>query len=91
MKYKFKTEIKKEIEIELPYFFKLKNLVIPDSYFAILSENKAISSWRGSDLCINNYPEHIADMMFNIDAEEISKEEFQTILIQHCNQLINLI
>ena len=91
MKYKLKNEVETEIEIELPYYFKLCNKVISDSYFAILNKNKGISIWRCEDIVLNQYPPAIASLINTEGFQEIDKEEFKTALIQTCNQLINLI
>ena len=91
MKIKLKTEIEKEIEIELPYYFKLTNGVIADSYFAILSENHTISNWRSEDIVVTNYSMHISALINTEGFVEISKEEFKTALTQSCNYLINLV
>ena len=91
MKFKLKTEIETEIQIELPYYFKLSNNVINDSYFAILNEKKFISNWRCEDINFGQYPHAIASLINTPGFQEISKEEFKTSLIQTCNQLINLI
>jgi len=91
MKYKTKKQIETEIEIELPYFFKLDNKVIDSSYFAIINENLAVSNWRKESLNISSSTEHIADLINSENFVQISKEEFKTQLTQTCNKLINLI
>lgn len=91
MKFKLKTEIENEIEIELPYYWKISNGVINDSYFAILSENQGISNWRGDNILLNQYPPAIATLINTEGFKEITKEEFKTALTQSCNHLINLI
>jgi hypothetical protein len=91
MKYKIKKQIENEIEIELPYFFKLDNKVIDSSYFAIINENLAVSNWRKESLNISSSTEHIADLINSENFVQISKEEFKTQLTQTCNKLINLI
>ena len=91
MKYKLKKQIENEIEIELPYFFKLDNKVIDSSYFAIINENLAISNWRKESINVSGSTEHIADLINSENFVQISKEEFKIQLTQTCNTLINLI
>jgi len=91
MKYKIKKQIENEIEIELPYFFKLDNKVIDSSYFAIINENLAISNWRKESINVSSSTEHIADLINSENFIQISKEEFKIQLTQTCNTLINLI
>jgi hypothetical protein len=91
MKYKIKKQIENEIEIELPYFFKLDNKVIDSSYFAIINENLAVSNWRKESLNVSSSTEHIADLINSENFVQISKEEFKIQLTQTCNTLINLI
>jgi len=91
MKYKIKKQIENEIEIELPYFFKLDNKVIDSSYFAIINENLAVSNWRKESINVSSSTEHIADLINSENFIQISKEEFKIQLTQTCNTLINLI
>jgi hypothetical protein len=91
MKYKIKKQIENEIEIELPYFFKLDNKVIDSSYFAIINENLAVSNWRKESLNVSSSTGHIADLINSENFVEITKEEFKIQLTQTCNTLINLI
>jgi len=91
MKYKLKKQVETEIEIELPFFFKLDNKVIDSSYFAIISKDLAISNWRKQDIKVSTCSEHIADLINNENFVQITKLEFKIQLTQTCNQLINLI
>lgn len=91
MKYKTKKQIETEIEINLPYFFKLDNKVIDSSYFAIISEDLAISNWRKEDIKVSRCSEHIASLIHTENFVEITKDEFKIQLTQTCNNLINLI
>ena len=89
MKYKFKTEVENEIEIELPYFFKIENSHIQDSYFAIISENLGISNWRLNDISSISCPQILLKWIKG--SKKITAEEFKTALTQSCNHLINLV
>lgn len=88
MKYKFKTEVENEIEIELPYYFKIENSHIEDSYFAIISENVGISNWRLNDISSISCPQILLKWIKG--SKQITAEEFKTALTQSCNHLINL-
>jgi hypothetical protein len=89
MKYKFKTEIETEINIELPYYFKIENSHMADSYFAIISENLAICNWKINDITSLNCPQVITK--FIDKGKQITSAEFKTAITQSCNHLINLI
>jgi hypothetical protein len=89
MKYKFKTEVENEIEIELPYYFKIENSHIADSYFAIISENVGISNWRLNDISSISCPQILLKWIEG--SKQITAAEFKTALTQSCNHLINLI
>lgn len=89
MKYKFKTEIETEIDIELPYYFKIENSHITDSYFAIISENLAICNWKINDITSLNCPQVITK--FIDKGKQITSAEFKIAITQSCNHLINLI
>jgi hypothetical protein len=89
MKYKFKTEVENEIEIELPYYFKIENSHIANSYFAIISENVGISNWRLNDISSISCPQILLKWIEG--SKQITAEEFKTALTQSCNHLINLI
>jgi hypothetical protein len=89
MKYKFKTEVENEIEIELPYYFKIENSHIADSYFAIISENVGISNWTLNDISSISCPQILLKWIEG--SKQITAEEFKTALTQSCNHLINLI
>ena len=89
MKYKFKTEIENEIEIELPYFFKIENSHIADSYFAIISEYLGITNWKINDITSLNCPQVLLKWIQG--SKQISAAEFKTAITQSCNHLINLV
>ena len=89
MKYKFNTEIEHEIEIELPYYFKIENSHIADSYFAIISENLAICNWKINDITSISCPQVI--IKYIDKSIKISSTEFKTAITQSCNHIINLI
>ena len=89
MKYKFKTEVENEIDIELPYYFKIENSHIADSYFAIISENLVICNWKINDITSFNCPQVITKYIDK--GKEITAAEFKTAITQSCNHIINLI
>jgi hypothetical protein len=88
MKYKYTIETEHEIEIELPYYFKIENSNIQDSYFAIISENVGISNWRLNDISSITCPQILTRWIKG--SKQITAEEFKTALTQSCNHLINL-
>ena len=92
MKYKFTIETEQEMEIELPYFFKIKNGgLIDDSYFAILSESVGISNWGKKDISVIYCPQILIKYITYPESTCISLEEFKLHITQNCNQIINMI
>jgi hypothetical protein len=77
MKYTYTVSIEKETEIKIPLYFKLTNGIIPDSYFAILKEDLAISNWMGKDITYHNHPSVIAKHLSNPEFVELTAEEFK--------------
>jgi len=89
MKYKYAIETEHEIDIELPYYFKIENSHIADSYFAIISENLAICNWKINDITSLNCPQVISK--FIDKGKVITASEFKTAITQSCNHIINLV
>lgn len=89
MIYKYKTEVEHEIEIELPYYFKIENSHIADSYFAIISDKIGISNWLINDITVMGCPQVLTRLIPK--SKQITAAEFKTALTQSCNHIINLV
>jgi hypothetical protein len=75
MKKTIKIETIKEVEVELPLYFKLENSA---SFFAIMSESMSVHSYGNESIATSNYPEFLLKFIDYPDYKEITKEEFKT-------------
>jgi len=89
MKYKYKTEIEHEINIELPFYFVI-NQYNTSTYYGIISESNCMMLSRNNIYIFEN-PDSTLNLINSEFYVKISSGEFKTALTQKCNHLINLI
>jgi len=89
MKYKFKTEIEHEIEIELPFYFKITQYNTSTYYCITLQESTMMLS-RNNIYMFESF-DTILTLINSEFYVKIDSTEFKTALTQKCNHLINLI